>query len=94
MKHRPYIRDLLIFDGMADEDKVVSPNMVESLGMVNDFFEKKDNPFGYKSFKHWLHATVDETFIEKHFSKTDLETQMFLNWKREFVTRLAEYREA
>lgn len=94
MKHRPYIRDLLIFDGMADENKVVSPNMVESLGMVNDFFEKKDNPFGYKSFKHWLNITVDETFIEKHFAKNDLETQMFLNWKRDFVSRLAEYREA
>jgi ATP-dependent helicase YprA (DUF1998 family) len=94
MKHRPYIRDLLIFDGMADENKVVSPNMVESLGLVNDFFEKRDNPFGYESFKNWVHSEVDESFIEKHFSKNDLETELFQNWKREFISRLADYKEA
>ena len=91
MKHRPYIRDLLIFEGMADKDEVVSPNMVESLGMVDDFFFKPKNPFGYIAFKRWIDASVDGPFIAKHFAKNDTDLELYQRWKDEFVVRLAGY---
>jgi Lhr-like helicase len=94
MKHRPYIRDLLIFDGMANEDQGISPSMVESLGLVGDFFEKKDNHFGFKSFKHWLINTANEDFISEHFANNAEEILLHQQWKEEFVAKLTEYREA
>jgi hypothetical protein len=92
MKHRPYIRDLLIFEGMADEDKVVTPNMVESLGLVRDFFNNKQHPFGFEAFKSWVRNNVDRDFIENLFAKDEQEIEMFETWRDDFVVRLQQYR--
>jgi hypothetical protein len=76
---------------MADKDKVVSPNMVESLGMVDDFFLKPKNPFGYIAFKSWVDASVDGPYIAKHFARNDTDVELYQRWKTEFVERLAGY---
>ena len=67
---------------------------LESLGLVGDFFEKKDNPFGFKSFKHWLITTANDDFISEHFANNAEEILLHQQWKEEFVAKLTEYREA
>ena len=93
MKHRPYIRDLLIFDGMADEDKVVTPNMVESLGLVREFFNDDDHPFGFEAFKSWVKNNVDRNFISTLFASTEQEIDLYEAWKNMFIKRMQTYRE-
>ena len=69
MKHRPYIRDLLIFEGMADEDKVVTPNMVESLGLVRNFSIITNIRLGLKRSNCGLETMSIETLSKIYLQK-------------------------
>jgi len=93
MKHQPYIRELLIFEGMASKNKAITPNMVESLGMVDTFFGDIDHPYGYEAFREWLDNFVDEDFIIVHFAKNDPSlVKQYVQWKDQFINRLNNYR--
>lgn len=92
MKHRPYVRDLLIFEGMADKNKAVTPNMVESLGMTEQFFGNLEHPYGFEAFRKWAQKFVDKDFIRAHFANNDSDAELFLGWKDQFLKRMNNYR--
>jgi Lhr-like helicase len=84
MKHRPYDRDLLLFDGMEGGNGVITPSMVESLGFVQDFFYKENHPFGFKAFSQWVGATLTEDYIRERFP-ANIDAETYRSWAKKFV---------
>jgi hypothetical protein len=84
MKHRPYDRDLLLFDGMEGGNGVITPSMVESLGFVQDFFYKENHPFGFKAFSQWVDATLTEDYIRERFP-ANIDAETYRSWAKKFV---------
>ena len=68
MKRKQYIRDLLIFDGMQESDGSIN-GMVESLGMVDSFFDQHStSQYSMIEFRKWIDSEVSSSFLSRHFS--------------------------
>ena len=92
MKRKQYIRDLLIFDGMQESDGSITPSMVESLGMVDSFFDQHStSQYSMIEFRKWIHSEVSSSFLSRHFSSMKLENDLLDAWKNDFVKSLSNY---
>jgi hypothetical protein len=77
---------------MADKNKAVTPNMVESLGITEQFFGNLEHPYGFEAFRKWAEKFVDKDFIKAHFANDDSEAELFVVWKNQFLKRMNNYR--
>lgn len=92
MKRKPYLRDLLIFDGMQDDDGSVTPSMVESLGMVERFFNDDEHAYAFPAFSDWVRNDVNPTFLQQHFSSVGIELGVMEQWRDEFIVNLEAHK--
>ena len=92
MKRKQYIRDLLIFDGMQESDGSITPSMVESLGMVDSFFDQHStSQYSMIEFRKWIDSEVSSSFLSRHFSTMKIENDELDVWKNDFVNSLSSY---
>lgn len=87
MKHPPYDRDVLLFEGMEGGDGIVTPNMVESLGLIQDFFYREGHPFGLQAFSQWVESTLTQEYIRERFPP-NIDVETYIHWARGFVNWL------
>ena len=92
MKRKPYIRDLLIFEGMQEKDGSVTPSMVESLGKVEQFFEEVDYEYGLHKFVQWVKEEVNDHFLNQHFQNFDMSNSEMQDWAEDFLINLKSYK--
>lgn len=92
MKRKAYLRDLLIFEGMQDRDGSVTPSMVESLGMVNRFFNEDEHDYSFESFRYWLENEANSDFLRHHFNSIGVEVEILKNWLNNFISSLKNYK--
>jgi Lhr-like helicase len=91
MKRKPYIRDLLVFEGMQESDGAITPSMVESLGLVEKFFATGDHEYGFGQFCVWIREKVDDAFLQQHFGSIHSSSELLRTWVIDFVSNLQSY---